>query len=80
MPLTKNQSTILLVLFVAIFVIGIGVGFVAGNTYTIKQIDSVSDSKDNKIQIGGNIYSVSKVNTNSTYIDIDNTENTNPWK
>ena len=62
--LSKNEIRILMLLFIAIFVIGTTVGFVLGTVYTEGKskefINSVSESNENKVQIGSNVYTISK--------------------
>ena len=64
--LSKNEIRILMLLFIAVFVIGTTVGFVLGTVYTEGKskefIESVSEAPDNKFQIGNNIYTITKDN------------------
>ena len=68
--LTKGEIRVLMMLFVAVFIIGTTVGFAIGTVYTERKskefIDSVSESNENKFQIGNNIYTITKENVISS--------------
>ena len=79
--LTKGEIRVLMMLFVAVFIIGTTVGFAIGTVYTEGKskefIDSVSESTENKLQIGNNVYTITKDNiitSNFTALNFTNIE------
>jgi len=69
--LTKGEIRVLMILFIATFLIGATVGFVVGTSYTLKEskdfIINTAELDDNKFQIGNNIYEINKVSSNSFF-------------